>query len=420
MTTALVIGDPHFKICNKKETDLLFEYTIREAKSRNPDFIVVLGDILDRHESIHVDPLCRAINFLVSLTAIAPTYVLIGNHDLKNHHQFLSDIHPFTAFKYWDQNKITIVDTVTVVTIKGQKFVFAPYVPPGMFINALDKKDKIVTYSYDKGKLHQDIINVVFNAITDTNVKMENLEKTIASNIVEVINNNKFNASQRNGNATIEWRDAICIFAHQEFAGAKMGYISSSKGDKWSLEYPYVISGHIHDYQELQENILYVGTPFQQGYADTYDKSISYFTFNENEKIPIHERIRLNITKKKIIRITCEKIDNFVLPENCDLKIIIRGTSGEIKAIRKHPNIEKWQLAGVKINYKEIPLEKVNFEDDEPHTPIVSKAPLKFSQVLYNSISDKPRLGQIYNNLFGIPVDTLTSNMQSLKLNIVS
>ena len=79
--TVLVIGDPHFKISNVCDTDLMVESIIRIATERHPDIIVVLGDILDRHENIHVSPLTRSIKFLTSLMTIAPTYALIGNHD---------------------------------------------------------------------------------------------------------------------------------------------------------------------------------------------------------------------------------------------------------------------------------------------------------------------------------------------------
>src|SRR5579864_8984065 len=126
--TALVIGDPHFKVSNVRETDAMTASIIRVAAQRHPDIIVVLGDVLDRHETIHVSPLTRAIKFLAQLMSIAPVYVLIGNHDLKNNRQFVSDEHAFTALKFWGTS-MNVVDTTTVVNIKGQVFTFVPYVP---------------------------------------------------------------------------------------------------------------------------------------------------------------------------------------------------------------------------------------------------------------------------------------------------
>ena len=350
--SALIIGDPHFKVSNVRETDNMTEAIIRVANQRNPDIIVVLGDILDRHETIHVSPLTRAIDFLKRLMNIAPTYVLIGNHDLKNNRQFLSDEHPFTALKHWNQDLITIVDTTTTVIIKDQKFVFVPYVPPGRFVEAL--------------------------------------------------------------NHSSGWKDATCIFAHQEFRGAQMGAIISTEGDDWPLNYPYVISGHIHDYQEPQVNILYTGTPIQHAFGDHHDKTISHFVFHSPTE-RIHHRIDLEIPKKRIVRVTCAEVSTHVPQENCELKIIVSGTSGEIKAVMKHPNIDVWKRNGYKIVYKHL---SVNVLEDEK--PVISGAPLRFSTVLYNNVSSNPRLGALYNRIFGSirtdPMAPLTLKIESLTI----
>jgi len=266
--SALIIGDPHFKVANIRETNAMVEAIVRVSLQRRPDIIIVLGDVLDRHETIHVSPLTRAVKFLARLMEIAPTYVLIGNHDLKNNRQFLSDEHPFNALKYWG-NRMTVVDTTTMVTLNGHEFVFVPYVPPGRFVEALDQCPG--------------------------------------------------------------WERATCIFAHQEFRGAQMGAITSIDGDDWPLINPYVITGHIHDYQEPQVNILYTGTPIQHAFGDRHDKTISYVTFHS--PIERHrERIDLGLPRKQIVRITCAEVSTYVPQANCELKIIIRGISGEIKA----------------------------------------------------------------------------------------
>lgn len=330
--TALVIGDPHFKVSNIRETDAMVEAVIRTATQRQPDIIIVLGDVLDRHETIHVSPLTRAIKFLARLMAIAPVYVLIGNHDLKNNRQFLSDEHPFTALKFWGNN-MTVVDTTTIVNIKGHVFTFVPYVPPGRFQEALN---------YREG-----------------------------------------------------WQTSTCIFAHQEFQGAQMGAIVSVEGDPWPVTYPYVVTGHIHDFQELQGNILYTGTPIQHAFGDRHDKTISYFRFH-TPSIRDHERIDLGVPRKHIVRITCAEVSTHVPQQNCELKIIIRGTSGEIRAIKTHPNIAAWKQAGHKVIYKDIPL-----ATSDDIVPVISRAPLRFSMVLYNTINPHPRLTSLYARIFG-------------------
>lgn len=322
----LVIGDTHFKVSNVKETDLMIESIIKVANNKRPDFIVLLGDTLDRHEIIHVSPLTRSVNFLRKLMDISPTYLLIGNHDLKNNRQFLSSEHPFVSLKYWGSNMI-VVDTTTLVRVNNKIFVFVPYVPPGRFQEALDQCK--------------------------------------------------------------EWKQAVSIFAHQEFRGAKMGPIISTEGDVWPLSNPLVISGHIHEFQLLQPNILYVGTPIQHSFGEDINKTISFFTFYHQKYI--HERINLNVLRKEIVRITCSEVNNFIPKDNCDLKIIISGVSNEIKSIIKHPNIDEWKRKGIKIVYKEVPLDK----------QVRSFNTLKFSNVLYNLISNNPNLVKLYRTIFG-------------------
>lgn len=326
--SVLVIGDPHFKVSNIKETDDMVKIIVKKAEELLPDMIVVLGDVLDRHETIHVSPLTRSINFLNKLRNIAPLYVLIGNHDLKNNRQFLSEEHPFTGLKYWENT--TIVDNVTSIKIKNKLFVFVPYVPPGRFKEALNNADN--------------------------------------------------------------WKDATCIFAHQEFKGCKMGPIVSVEGDKWPLEYPFVVSGHIHDYQEPQYNILYTGTPIQHAFGDRSDKTISYFKFG-NERL--HERISLMLKTKKIIYLTCAEVVNYVPEKNSELKIVIKGTSGEIKGIMKHVNIDIWKREGHKISYKDVPLEKNDGNE------IAIKPNQRFSTILYNKINKNTRLNDLYISMFG-------------------
>jgi len=331
MTSFLVIGDPHFKVSNVKETDRMVEAIINIAKKKSPDIIVVLGDVLDRHETIHVSPLTRSITFLKLLSEISPTYLLIGNHDLKNNRQFLSDEHPFLSLKFWGKN-LEVVDTTKLLSINDKIFVFVPYVPPGKFIEAL--------------------------------------------------------------NMCPGWENSRCIFAHQEFKGAKMGAITSVEGDDWSLTNPFVISGHIHDYQEPQTNILYTGTPIQHAFGDRHDKTISFFIFEENSKNFSHERIDLGLPKKRIVYLACSEVSTYIPDINAELKIIIRGKSGEIKAIMKHPNIELWTKNGYKIIYKDLPTE------NSKHI-IINNEYVKFSNILYSKIHKNEKLKILYEQLFG-------------------
>ena len=59
---------------------------------------------------IHTQALCRANSFLIDLSKLRKTYVLIGNHDRINNNVFLTDEHPFTGLK--GETNIVIVDKV--------------------------------------------------------------------------------------------------------------------------------------------------------------------------------------------------------------------------------------------------------------------------------------------------------------------
>ncbi len=349
-TKALIIGDPHFKTSNVAETTAMLSSIINILEVTSVDFIVVLGDIQDRHETVHVSPLTRSVKFLTTLSMYAPTYVLIGNHDLKNNRQFLSDEHPFVALKYINNNNLQIIDTTTITTINGLKFTFVPYVPPGRFLEALNFPD-------------------------------------------------------------IPWLDSTCIFAHQEFKGAQMGAIVSIEGDDWDPTYPQVISGHIHDYQQLGPNITYIGTPFQHTFGDRHDKSIAHVVFNENSEMQLTRR-DLKIRKKHIIHLNVDDVNDYVPIVDADLKIVISGVSGELKSLMKNIKVEQWKRAGHKVVFKDIPLTTpVTFSDN-------SSVPKKFSIVLYESVKRDDRLFNTYQSVFGLEtsVSQIESQIKLLKV----
>ena len=293
--TVLVIGDPHFQVSNIPEMKLMIQNLVKVAQVLKPDFIVCLGDVLHRHETIHVSPLMLAEIFIENMAMLAPTYVLIGNHDRPNNSTFLTNEHPFNSLKRWPN--VTIVDTSITTEHKGSKFTFVPYVPVGRFMEALEN---------------------------------------------------------------VDYKSSRCIFAHQEFYGAKMGGIQSENGDKWPLEYPLIISGHIHDYDRLQTNILYTGTPMQSSFGDNMVKTVSQFTFSNdgwNET-----RIDLGLTKKVIVTLRPDELAGFKHDPNKMTKIIIKGDESELKECLKKEEVKKLKQLGIAISYKAIPKSLNGFE----------------------------------------------------------
>lgn len=296
----LCIGDVHIKINNIKESKSLIENILQRIVEVSPDLIVVMGDILDRHESIHVVPRTIATKFLIKLSELKKTYVLIGNHDRPNNSDFLSDYHPFVGV---DRENLIICDKVIQDQIGDRKFLFVPYVYPGRFIEAI---------------------------------------QTLRAEPVS------------------EWIQSInCIFAHQEFYGTSMGVVVSTVGDKWPLEYPYIISGHIHDYCRPQSNIVYIGTPHQNAFGESENKTISLFTFTQEGlgpegPDPEEQRIDLKLMKRLVCKISCGAVVSWIPPEGYIIKLIIEGTNSEIKAVMKLDYIKKLAKLGIKVVYNTI------------------------------------------------------------------
>ncbi len=287
----LLIGDPHYKKSNKDETEqmekAILEYLNEDGKDVNIERIVVLGDVLDTHEKINLFAMKRAVDFLLSLSEHAPVYVIIGNHDRPSNDIFLTEEHSLYPLK-WSGDDIIIIDKV----LKEKDLIFVPYVEPGRFMEALETRG-VKEMDLKSGKYRH-------------------------------------------------------IFAHQEFFGAQMGGFVSQMGDKWDLEYPPVISGHIHDYQVLG-NVTYVGTPYQTGYGDNPNKGI-YLLDEDGELV----KIELNITPKIIVHLKIEEVLGYDFPDDKKVKLVIEGDAVEI---RKAINTTEYRrkLKGIKYSIKDIP-----------------------------------------------------------------
>ena len=286
----LAIGDPHFKKDNQLETDLMITALIKLVIESKPDIIVVLGDVLDRFETIKSDPLTRANRFLNQLrdSFTGHLVVLIGNHDRPNNNgEHPLDEHPFGGFV--KVPKMLIVDEVKHLVVNNELFVFVPYLPCGAFIPALDK----------------------------------------------------YTVSERSEGT--DFKKARLIFAHQEFAGAKMNAITSNKGDKWPLEYPLVISGHIHEYHQPQPNIIYTGTPIQHGFGDRHDHAVMFLDLSGNERsgeITRH-RVSLGLPRKIVVEIRAEDLLDYIPPPNCIVRLKVIGDSRVVNAMLKTEKVKE-------------------------------------------------------------------------------
>ena len=289
MLKVIVIGDQHFKVDNIEEVDLFISKVEEIIFNIKPDFVVLLGDLLDTHERIHSVPLNRAYKFINTVRNICKTFVIVGNHDMEHNGVYLETKHWLNALKEWDN--VTVVDTVIYDIIDNKKFIFLPYVYTGRFEEALNT-------------------------------------------------------------VNTDWKDAKCIFAHQEFYGCKMGAFNSIDGDKWEIDFPNVISGHIHLNQKPQKNIYYPGSSLSIAFGETTKNIIAKLEFNDDKEYILNE-IDLELPKKKIIYINSEEVDNIDIPKTEDkIKLSISGEYEEFKTFKKTKKYKELTSKGIKIIFK--------------------------------------------------------------------
>jgi DNA repair exonuclease SbcCD nuclease subunit len=151
-----------------------------------------------------------------------------------------------------------------------------------------------------------------------------------------------------------------CIFAHQNFSGAKMGAIISENADVYPEEYPLVISGHIHDSHWVSKNVFYSGSAMQQAFGETADKFLVSAEISEeaqNKKVEIN-KIYLKLSQKKIIYLKTNEVSTFCENfkeedyENTQLKLTITGSQEEFDAFRKTKSFKELIKKKIKINFK--------------------------------------------------------------------
>jgi len=132
----LAIGDPHFTASNAKETEYLTDEIGRILDENQIEHVIILGDTLDRHETVNTNVLFRVkLLFDLILSKSKQLYVLIGNHDIPNNKIYMSEVHPFM---HWDTPELHIVNKTSMFTISGMDFLMVPYVPPGKFAKAIE------------------------------------------------------------------------------------------------------------------------------------------------------------------------------------------------------------------------------------------------------------------------------------------
>ncbi len=335
--TQITLGDPHFTEKNVDEIIQLKTKFLDLIHQKNPTFVVVLGDLNHKHERMHQVPKKHAEEFIISISLKVPVFLLVGNHERVSNTEYMTDLHPYTALQYIPN--VHIIWKTELHTIKDHNFIFVPYVPVGRFKEAIET------------------INPVFSTIT-------------------------------------------AVFAHQEFKGGSYNDKTSINGDTWLNNNPLCISGHIHMYQRLQHNLLYVGTPYQTTFDESLDKTVSLFEF-KSDKSWNETRIDLQMSKKIELHITPNQLKDLKLDFNNKYKLKISATSNELKTLMKSQIILDLQSKNVKIIPKTIESEeekKMNTEIQK--IDFTNKNKIKnYNFVFSERIKNNVELNKLYNEI---------------------
>lgn len=210
---------------------------------------------------------------------------------LVGNHDYINN-QQFLTTRHWMNSlkcwgNVTIVDEPTL--IMNERFLMMPYVPVGRFIEALDTLDE-------------------------------------------------------------DWKQVQCIFAHQEMAGCKMGAIVSLEGDAWNEAWPLLISGHIHEQQEVGSNIIYPGSCINHSFGHNH-QGLTLFTFHPDGSWT-RNKFDLGLKKKKIVVI--RQLEDIKDDVDSSTKLIISANMEDIKKFRLGNRYKKLQEQHVKIVFKPV------------------------------------------------------------------
>jgi len=134
MSKIYLIGDSHIGLGYPNSVDKWYkvhqeyftEFLIPTLKKRvQPgDIIVHLGDLFDNRNVIPINLLNYGMDVVEELCKIAPTHIIIGNHDLWS--KSASEINSIRPFRYIPD--VTIYDKVTKIEYNGRKILMMPYI----------------------------------------------------------------------------------------------------------------------------------------------------------------------------------------------------------------------------------------------------------------------------------------------------
>jgi len=278
MKRLYIVGDPHFSETRLIDNRGLVNQTLEHLEKYKPDYVIILGDLLDTHRVMRLESYNLALFWLEELSKICKTIILKGNHEGGSPQDLPGiDDHTLRAFKHIPNVKI--VDEPFRMDIGGYDCVFMPYVPPGYFKKYLKK------YFGDEALTGQ------------------------------------------------------IYFGHQGFRGAKLDNMQEdTTGDKWGENLPLMITGHYHKRQRVNENLYYPGSAGQISFGEEGEEK-SVLLLDLDEKMTMKE-IPLTFFEP-FETLTIDVKEEFDLEKNPKKRyVLVNGSAGELSTFfLKHKNV---------------------------------------------------------------------------------
>jgi predicted phosphodiesterase len=198
-----------------------------------------------------------------------------------------------------------------------------------------------------------------------------------------------------------EWRSKRLIVAHQEIKGCKMGAIVSTEGDEWKDEYPYLISGHIHDNQHVGQKVYYPGTPLQHAFGDSDTRIVCQIEWEDGTGNNItFTDLPLNVPQKQIAKATIHTIKSICVKHSNHnkLKIKLDATPVEFSAFKQTKEYRDLVEKGIKIQLQK---EKYTNESGaDPDRETKNENHDNFVQILEQLVGeDETLVRSLYNEV---------------------
>lgn len=335
----LVVGDMHFSERSLPLLEALKDGVIRAIIEHSPHAVVFTGDTLDRFININSMRLTEATEFFYTCSTLVKIYVLIGNHDVPLKSGVLSTYHGFNAMRHYWHNTVIVDREAIEFACNGFLFRAVAYCP--------------------NGKLQQGLSTLPAAA------------------------------------------GVAATFCHQEIKGHKLGYLTGDDGDPWPLGNGLLVAGHIHLHHYMpataeRDEVLYVGSPYQDNYSESADKSISLLTFTTGSWR--EERIRLGLARKEHLEMTATQYTAWQPCSNVLYTLEIVGTLSETSRHTYSDKTQKLRREGSKVTFSCLKDRTEYFAEES----VQQQASVPLRQHISDSIRDNPRLQKVFAKVFAL------------------